>query len=381
MPVGDIGPVLHTYTFDATKGIYPAVFHIAGTLCAVAYAGPDDHGKAKSFNVDGAGKVTEPADNSLVFYPAATDHHRGPLRLDNVICPTFRVAGYVGKLEGIIVNPDGTLDQHASNLCALIASCTEWHQACLRPDGIVVAAYNHSAGIIFISTASVSDAGQVSPAAIEDYQHTAYGASYPSICHHKENLFVVTNTDPTQYLRARAVNVSTGGDVSASAAAEVIITDYITSQHHTIKLGENTFVTVHKGLDGHGYAVVFTMDDAGNITVPTNYSYEFDTGGATSPFAIALSHNIFAIVYTDADTLGKIVTLQVDVNAAAVWTPKGTKIFTAETMIWPQIVHRGGYVSVIAYSDDLSVGKLKTIEFETSEILSGHTELCMGIGP
>lgn len=381
MPVGDIGPVFDTYTFDAVRGLYPAVFHIYGNLCAVAYAGPSDYGKAKSFNVDGAGQITEPADNSLVFYPAATSHHRGPLRLDNVICPTFRVAGNVGKLEGIIVNPDGTLSQHANHLCPLLASVTEWHQATLRPDGIVVAAYNHSAGIIFISTASVSDAGQVSATSIEDYQHTAYASSYPSICHHKENLFATTYTDPTQYLRARAVNVSSGGDVSASAAAEVIITDYITSSHHTIKLGENTFVTVHKGTDGHGYAVVFTMDDAGNITVPTGYSYEFDTGGATVPFAIPLSENIFAIVYQDADTFGKIVTLQVDVNAAATWTLKDTKIFTGEYMGWPQIVHRGGYVSVIAYPDDLNIGKLKTIELETSEIVSGHNELSMGIGP
>lgn len=381
MPVGDIGDVLHTYTFEATRGVYPAPFHIAGDLCAVAYAGPDDYGKAKSFNVSGAGVITEPADNSLVFYEAGTTHHRGPLRLDNVICPTFRVGGAVGKLEGIIINEDGTLSQHANHRCALLVSVTEWNQAVLRPDGIVIAAYNHSAGIIFISTASVSDAGQVGASPIEDYQHTVYASSYPSICYHKNNVFVVTNTDASQYLRARAVNVTSGGDVSVSAASEVIVTDYATSQHHTIKLGENTFVTVHRGPGGDGHVVVFTMDDAGNITVPTNYSHEFDTDAADTPFPIALSDNIFAIVYTTADSEGAIKTIQVDVDGAAVWTPKASHTFTGEQMLWPQIEHRGGYISVIAYQDNLNVGKLKTIELETSEILSGHTELCMGIGP
>ncbi|MBA7630572.1 hypothetical protein ES703_38095 [subsurface metagenome] len=381
MPVGDIGDVLHTYTFDATKGIYPAPFHIAGDLCAVAYAGPDDYGKAKSFNVSGAGQVTEPADNSLVFYEAATMHHRGPLRLDNVICTTFIIGGNVGKLEGIIVNEDGTLSQHANHLCPLLNSVTEWHQALLRPDGIVVCAHNHSAGYIFVSTALVGSDGQVGASPIENYQHTAYLSSYPSICHHKDDLFVVTNTDASQYLRARAVNVSAAGDVSASGASEVTITDYITSQHHTIKLGENTFVTVHRGTGGNGFVVVYTMDDAGNITVPTNYSYEFNTDACDTPFAIVLSENIFAIVYTTADNEGGIKTIQVDVDGAAVWTPKASHVFTGERMLWPQIVHRGGYVSVIAYQDDLNVGKLKTIELQTSEIVSGHTELCMGIGP
>ena len=381
MPIGDIGTVLDTHIFEATHGLYPAPWTIDGTLCCVCYAGPSDYSWARSFNVDASGHITEPASNTLQLTDFATSRHRGPLRLDNVVCPVFWDGSLAGDLQGVIVNPDGTLTQHANHECPIINSVTEWHQAILRPDGVVAAIHNHSAGYIFVSTATVQENGEVSVAPIDNFQHTTFLTSYPSIAYSTGSILLTTYTNALQHLRAKSVGIDSAGNVSATGQSEVIVTDYITAQHMAIKIDNNKFIVAHGGPAGCSRALALTMTPAGAITVPTNYHHDIDADAGVNPFIIRLSDEVFACVYTAGGPVGKLKTFKAHIDESVTWTDLDSHTFTGVQMLWPQIVDLGNDISVIAFHDHLNRGILTTIELKTAGNLPGHTELTTGIGP
>lgn len=381
MSIGDIGSVLDTHVFEATNGLYPAPWTIDGTLCCVVYSGPSQYAWARSFNVDGAGQITEPASNTLQLTDFVTSRHRGPLRLENVVCPVFWDAVGSGDLEGVIVNPDGTLTQHANHECPIINGVNEWHQAILRPDGVVVAIHNHGVGYIFVSTATVDENGQVSAAPVENFQHTAFLSSYPSIAYSTGNILLTTYSDPSQYLRAKSVAVNSGGNVSATGQSEVIVTNYATSSHMAIKMQDNKFVVAHSYPVGNARALALKMTNDGAITVPTNYYHTIDSDGGAQPFIIRLSDEVFACVYTSAGPVGKLKTFKAEIDAAVTWTDLDSHTFTGVQMKWPQIIDLGNNISVIAFHDQLNRGILTTIELDTGGIVLSHNEMTLGIGP
>ena len=66
MAEGDIGSVIDTALFDATKGGAPRVALVSATVVAIAYYGPDYDGWLKTMSIDSEGTIGDVID-SLEF--------------------------------------------------------------------------------------------------------------------------------------------------------------------------------------------------------------------------------------------------------------------------------------------------------------------------
>ncbi|GAH86829.1 unnamed protein product, partial [marine sediment metagenome] len=173
MAIGDIGTAPDTHVIDATMGMWPAITHISGSLFLVCYRGPNGYGIAKSYLVNAAGAISEPANNDLTFISVITNDHYSVLRQPNVVADIYQIADYSINLEGIIVASDGTLSQHAAHRCSLIPNSVETMNPILRPDSIVAAINGAGDGVIHLNTGSVAEDGEVGAAAIQNYNVTA----------------------------------------------------------------------------------------------------------------------------------------------------------------------------------------------------------------
>ncbi|GAH24535.1 unnamed protein product [marine sediment metagenome] len=146
MAIGDIGAVIQTYTFDATKGRYPSLVRILDDLHCLAYSGPDDDGWARSIKITTAGVISEYPSNTLEFEPGDITNCRSDLGPTGVICIGCFHADQAAYIEAVIVNADGTLSQHATpSALFAAANCSKYDPKGQYGNKIIIA-YDKNSG-------------------------------------------------------------------------------------------------------------------------------------------------------------------------------------------------------------------------------------------
>ena len=67
MAEGDVGAVIANLEFDNSKGGWPAIVHVSGSVYAIAYRGPADDGWIKTVTISAAGALALVAGGTLEF--------------------------------------------------------------------------------------------------------------------------------------------------------------------------------------------------------------------------------------------------------------------------------------------------------------------------
>ncbi|MBA7703366.1 hypothetical protein ES703_112151 [subsurface metagenome] len=377
MAIGDIGAVIQTYTFDATKGRYPSLVRILDDLHCLAYSGPDDDGWARSIKITAAGVISEDASNTLEFEPGNINNCRSDLRPDDVNCICSFHADNAAYLEAVIVNADGTLSQHATP-SALFAAANCFNFDPIHVSGSTLAiAYDKNSGLVYVITVGVAANGEVSEAVGQGFQVHDLLSGFARIAHVAGNVFIVTYQKADGFGYARSITITPAGAIAFTASPQVAFTDQLYSYPHVIKLKDNVFVAVFQSVGEDGWAAVFEVSNAGVITVPTNNLYEFQAGNCENPRAARISDEVFGVVYRGTLDDGFLKTIKCEVNAAAVWTAIGDLEFDVADITYPIINHRSGNTYIISYSNSAGLGIMKTIGIETPSLERPHHDpLC-----
>jgi len=381
MPIGEIIRILDTHIFDAALGHYPAIQQIDEDLHCIAYAGADEDGWARTVNITPAGIISEPPSNTLEFDATTAAYSKACVRPPNILCNFYRSQDLDRYCEAIIVNADGTLEQHANNSVAFALSNYTFGPPLHRAGDIVAIAYSHLDGTAHVCTVTVSDEGQVTDPPTSDLATTAIVQGYPSLAHVKDNVHVLMYQDGGNNGYAISVNISEAGAVTATGQPNTLIAAQYNWNNNLIKIKDNTFICVHHGPTTTGVAAVFQCSDAGLITVPTNNIYEFEDTSCDAPWALRITDEVFAVAYTGQGGDGFLKTIKCQVGSAATWTAISTLEFDTGHCDDPVIIKRGPGVYTLCYNGPSDAGTLKTVEILDPQFALGHTELLMGIGP
>lgn len=381
MAIGDIGAVLDTHTFDSTRGSTPSLIQVLENLHCITYSGPDWKGWAKSINITAAGAISEPANNSLKWLDANSQDMRSCLRPSNVHVFAYHDAPDDAFIEAVIVNADGTLEQHANHV-ALFAD-----RDCLKFDAIhvsgstVAIAYDKNSGLVHVITWAVSANGNVAASCIQDFEVHNLLSGFAQIEHVTGIVFILTYQKGDGFGYARSITISGAGSISFTGPAQFAITDQLYSWPHVIKLKDNVFVAVFESTNNDGWAAVFKVSNAGVITVPATNLYEFDPSNCVRPRATRISDDVFGVVYRGDSNDGFLKTVKCEVNGAATWTAIGELEFDVADITYPIINHRAGNTYIISYANAADQGIMKTISIESPIIERPHHEMIMKIGP
>lgn len=381
MGLGDIGDSIEIYEFDTTQGEWPYIEQVKEGQFCVGYTGPSDYGISRSFDISAAGDISEPANNDLTHASETTMFHDSCLRPDNIIVHAWGAFGGPLDVEAVIVAADGTITQHANNICQVVADMLLRFNLVHQRGDIVATVYYHSSGYAFIATVAVSSTGEVQSTIEDSFQLTATFGYYPQTCRVNDgvNLCVWFHSDNTPY--ARTVNVAADGTITATAQAQVQIATP-TGAHSALQhLKDNWFVMAWQGTGSDGYLAVFEVTAAGIISIPTNAYHKFSTGKGEHPRIAVLTANLVCVACKDTDDYGQLYVVDITTGATITWTDHDSKDFNPVVMhIW-NVLLTSDNVICMSYHDAATDGKLETHELESAALVLGHTELIVGLGP
>lgn len=381
MALGDIGDSIQIYEFDSTLAQWPYIAQVKEGQFCVGYSGPSAYGISRSFNITSAGVITEPANNDLTHASETTMLHHSCLRLDTNI-----VHGWVGDggplyVEAVIVAADGTISQHPNNICTVDINTLENFNIIHQRGSIVAVLYYDADGTCYLETVGVLTTGEVQTPTKSTFQLTVDFGYYPKTCKVNDgvNLCVWSHTDDTPY--ARTANVAADGTLTATAQARVQIAN-ISAEDKALKhLKDNWFVMAWASAGADGYIAVFEVSPAGIISIPTNAYHKFSTGKGLYPSIAVLSPSLVCIACQDTTGYGQLYVVDITTGVSITWADHAHKDFDPVIMnIWSVLLTSDNVVC-IAYSDADDHGNLETHEVETAALVSGHTEMVMGIGP
>ena len=381
MAYGDITGVIATHEFDAAHGIEPSIQHILETLNCMAYQCVDDDGLAKSIIITGAGAISEPASNTLEFETNYLTKLSTCLRPTHVFCIAYDDGTNGIQLEAILVAPAGTLSQHTNHRSLVSAGAHTHYHVIHIADNILAIVMKGPAGWGRMYTWGVSAVGEVAAAQTAYFTFNSAWIEAVRIAHVGGNVYVISFQDGnTGDGYARSINITPAGAISFTAFGAVLINPHA-DEMTLAKIADGLFVTVQADAANKGIASVFEISGAGNITVPTNNTYEFDAGPIAWPSIVKVTNNIFAVAYTGSGSDGELRTIRCDVASAATWTPIGTLKYDATSALANSIKHVAGNVYVVVYHQTGDPGQMATIGINTPSLARPHHEMMMKIGP
>ncbi|MEA3252720.1 MAG: hypothetical protein U9Q35_14465, partial [Pseudomonadota bacterium] len=111
----------------------------------------------------------------------------------------------------------------------------------------------------------------------------------------------------------------------------------------------------------------------GDISPPED-TLEFDLTNITHPDMIHVSGDVYAIAYSDADSDGRVITIDIAADGQIGATVIDSLEFDTVNGRYPSIVHIIGDIYAIAYSSVDSVGVIVTVEITTAGQISAAVE-------
>jgi len=377
MAAGDIGPVLGTGIFDAISGNEPSIVHVSGDVYAIAYRGQGNHGFLRTLTISDDGTTIALTGSSLEFdnvsgWSPRLIHVSGDVYAiaywnatsDDGIVKTVSIdnAGNIGFIQSFTFDAtkgwtpdiihifgdvyaiaywgpgdDGwlitlTISADGTTI-ALTGSSLEFdigyasNPQLIKVSGDVYAiAYEWSAvGDIKICTMTISDAGVIGGATIDDW--------------------LIGAAPPSQVLRAKILHIS--GTVFAVSAQD--------------------------GTTSHGWVVTFNIDTDG-VICPTPpclciSKLEFDAVEGAYPDIIHIVGNIFAIAYS-GPAGGTLITLSI-ADDGTIGAILDTLQFDTGVDIYPTLIHIGDVYAVV-YNH--APGTVKTMDIEAIILPSVTTD-------
>ena len=292
MAEGDIGSVIDTALFDATKGGAPRVVLVSATVVAIAYIGPDNHGWLKTMSIDSEGAIG--AIGELEF-----DTGRG-------ICPDIiHVTGDIYAIAYRGVDDDGfikTVDIDSSGVIGTVKDTEEFDaEFCDHPTIV------HVAGEVYAIAYDSDDIATVSIDALGE----------------------ITFEDHGNFDDLGAVN----------------------SFPHIIKIADTIFAIAYTGSGSDGWLKTVSIANDGTIGAVLDF-LEFDTTLGMKPRITHVTGDIYAIVYEDPTLVGRAITVDIDASGNIGAGVIDTLVFESIDVSLPDITWVSGDVFAITWNDD-----------------------------
>jgi len=106
----------------------------------------------------------------------------------------------------------------------------------------------------------------------------------------------------------------------------------------------------------------FSVDSDGNVVVWNIDEFEFDTNSASLPQIINISGDIYAITYSDANSDGILITVNIDSSGAISGSTIDSLEFDTTQGKYPKIINVSGDIYAITYegpNDDIYVSSFQ----------------------
>lgn len=386
MSVGDIGAVLSTLEFDAVNGEFPQIIHVAGDIFLLAYQGTDNDGFLATITIARDGTVAASGAPTVEF--DAADMINKP-SLINIAGSMFAVAyagpsndGFVktftvdalGTISAIIDTLEFATESSAISFIKILPGNGDFFVICYSGSSIgfdVVTVDIDSAGVIAnaVTATQVLSTASVVAGAIVNITGSTFLATAREIVAGNDNLLGWTFSvsaagaftlieGPTTIWSAGAVSyfgdlikVSPTGTIYAigyapsgtstgiltfdcsdagtigSRIAETVILSAIGSQYTIINVEEDLFALTYQDGSSDGFLATIRIPTSGltgSILSTTEFEPTLSSGGNEMGLVLLpLSDNIFVVAHEGVGADGFVRTMKITTGRPGTYWTEG----------------------------------------------------------
>ncbi len=316
--VSDDGETLSVFAsleFDSANGRTPSIIHIAGTVYAVAYAGPASNGTLKTFTISNDGSTISLIDTS-VFDSGATIIEPIIVHISGTTYAIFYAGpDNDGWLKTVTIQDNGTITGVIAFL-EFDATYGLYSDPIHISGDVWAVAYTGDAafGPGRIKTFTITGAGAISE--ITSYDYDANQTSAPDIFHISGNVYGIAFGGPGYDGWLKTTVINDDGTFGGS------VIDFL---EFDISSGKNPWVTfiasnvwciAYDGPDGDGWLRTFKIENDGTITGEVSF-YEYDPDAGRLQSMIHVSVNTYAIAYLGPGNDGWLKTVEITTTVIA----------------------------------------------------------------
>ena len=380
MAEGDIGAVIATLTYDDTRGKWPAVIHIAGDVYAVAYDGPDNDGWIKTVTINSAGAMALVGGGSLEF-EAGVAYEPDIIHIgDEVYAIAYRGPDDDGWIKTVTITAAGAIALVGGGVLEFDTEEVYKVRIIHVTGDVYVIAHTGGVNVGELTTITITAAGAIALVSGGNLEFDAAKGLEADIIHVAGEVYAIAYRGPDDDGWIKTVTINSAGAMALVGGGSL---EFDTSRGKlpTIThIDGEVYAIAYDGPDDDGWIKTVTITAAGAIALVGGGSLEFDTVQGTEPDIIHVSGNVYAVAYRNGDNKAQVKTVTITDAGAISFADSTGLVISGGTAYEPDMIHVTGNIYACLFKDPSTLGKIKSFDIETVDSAMIRLEMLMGIG-
>jgi len=365
MAEGDIGAVIDSLNFDATTGGYPSIAKITDTIYAIAYGGVGSDGWLCTAKINADGSI----DNAVIDTMEFNDTLGVKPSMVHVAGSIYAIAYYGPDADGWIctvkINDDGSIDDAVIDTFEFAPGTTD-HPVLIKLAGNVFAIADTGPGFYgFIYTLSITDAGAISDALIDTLKFEAGNCFNPRIIRVNAQVCAIVYEGPDLDGWLCTVPVTDAGGIGDAVIDTLEFDAAYAASPFIIHIAGTVFAIAYQNGTTDGVITTVTIAADGTIADLAIDAYTFTTNTGGTPFVLPISGNVYVIGWTDTNNDLWLSTVTIAPDGTITEALVDTLEIDAVDGQFPVIVHVTENLYAVAYTSTTQLGKILTVDIFT----------------
>jgi hypothetical protein len=309
--------VIDTLEFDDKNGRTPNIIHVSGNIYAIAYRGQGSDGFIKTVSIAANGDIGNSPIDTLEF-----DNKNGYEPDIEYVSGEYYAIAYRGTgSDGFIVTLTIAADGNISD--SVIDSYEFDGSNCYEPDivhitGIYFAiAYRGPGNDGFIVTITITSDGDIGNSITDSLEFNASYGGFPYIINISGDVYAIVYRGPGSDGFISTMTISAAGEISNSVIDSFEFDSSKGLEPQIIHVVGETYAIAYRGPQNDGYLITLPIESSGNIPGTIIDTFEYDSSNGYYPDIVMVSDGILAIAYCIQTSRGSLVTIGISLTSGA----------------------------------------------------------------
>jgi len=366
MAIGDIIRIIDSLDFDLAGGTLPKIIHVAGTTYAIAYQGYQNDGFLRTVRISDDGATLELI--SFLEFDTSNGAHPWIIHIaGTVYAIAYAGPGTNGTLKTFNISDDGT---SISLIQTFVYD---------SGTGIVEPVIVHISGTTYaifyagpgndgwVKTVTINDDGTIG-GILQFLEYEAVYGMYPSPIHVAGDVWAVAYTGDAIYGPGRIRTFTITGAGAISAIASYDYDSNQTAPPYLFHISGNVYGIAYGGPGFDGWLKTTVINDDGTLGGAIISFLEFDPTYGKNVWVTFIASNVWCLAYDGPDGDGWLRTIKIE-NNGTITEEVDYHEYDEATGLYASMIHVSGNTYAIAYFGPGNDGWLKTVEIITPRLV------------
>lgn len=379
MALGDIGAVLDSYEFDDSLCTFPHVCPIGSNIWAIAYEGPSNTILVRTVGISDAGAITDPYIDDILIEGTSGQHANITRMYGNIYAVTYNGPVSTARLATIEISGSGQITDAVIDTYQFYGAWVDYVCACSITNNVLAVIFDDLDAKARLRTIGISNVGAITEPYLDQWVFTATTAEEFKILRVAGNVYAVTYKDNSAHGQVVTMTIAVNGDITKTLidTLEYSSIDTLVAQftHSTADI----YASVFRRADGHGQITTFEISDVGAIGAAAIESYIFEGSVCFNPHVIYIEGNFVLVAYEGVSEYGQLATIAIaddgDITTPSQSTYEYVQAATGEHFLFAV----SSLMFAVAHGEG-GDGFIQTFPVETPTAQLPRHELIVGMG-